>query len=397
MKKNKKTILPPIVIPVYNRPDSLKRLLASLNRAHFSDVKPELIISIEAGAPEETVQVSELFNFEHGNKTIIRRAEHLGVKNHIIECADLSDSFGSVLILEDDLIVAPDFYIYAINALNEYQRDDKIAGISLYAQRFNETAHLPFEPMPGEYSVYFMQLACSWGQAWTAEQWSRFKAWLQSKNKFNDDSLPGNMKLWGDESWKKLFNLYLLQNQAYFVYPYRSFTTNDSALNGQNMQNKGNLFQVPLGFLSGEKPLFQFPAFKDQKIRYDMYMESNAALMALHLEMDYHELCVDLYGTKPEEELRRFNYVITPRTGPEALREFPMYLKPIEMNILNPVTTNQQPFFYLYTKDQVGKLKPLSQRQYADMASYFSYFKPESKRFVRGFIPNLYRKFFNRK
>ena len=388
---------PAIVIPAYNRPELLKLLLTSVNRAYYPDTETQLIISIEAGAPETTRGIAESFIFKNGQKTIIQRKERLGVKEHIMACADFSEQYGSVVILEDDLIVSPDYYLFALKALSAYQTNDNVAGISLYAQRFNETAQLPFEPMPSEYSVYFMQLGCSWGQAWTARQWGRFKKWLDSTDDIRDEKLPSNMKKWSEESWKKLFNIYLLETQAYVVYPYRSFTTNNSEFGGHHMKYADHRFQVPLGFFTNESPVFEFPGFKDQPVRYDMYMEFNAALLALHLELKYHELCVDLYGTKPDEELKSFNYVLSPRNGTEALREFSMNLKPMERNILSPAYTNQHSFFYLYSKDQARNLKPLSHRQYAEMASYFSYFKPESRRFLKGYLPNLYRKFLNLK
>ncbi|TVR18841.1 MAG: glycosyltransferase family 2 protein [Balneolaceae bacterium] len=392
-----KTTKPAIVLPVYNRPELLSLLLASINRAIYPDTDIELILSIEAGAPDSIMNIAESFAFKYGPKTIVQREERLGVKAHIMACADLSERFGSVIILEDDLIVSPDYYLFASEALNAYQNDDRVAGIALYAQRFNETAQLPFEPMPGDYSVWFMQLGCSWGQAWTAAQWTRFRKWLDVSKEISDRKLPPNMREWDDESWKKRFNLYMLETRTYFAYPYRSFTTTHSEFGGQHMSKSDRRFQVPLGYFSSEKPSFNFPRFKDQPVRYDMYMEFNAAMLALKLEFKYHELCVDLYGTKPDEELKQHNYVLTPRKGPDPLSKFSVNLKPLELNILIPSKIKQQPIVYLYSRDQISSLKQLSHSQYAELASYFSYFKPESRKFVKGFLPNLYRKILNLK
>ncbi len=392
-KRIKKTT--PVVVLAYNRPRSLEQLLVSLNKAHYSGEKPELIISIDAGAPEEVINVAETFHFKFGPKRIINRDKSLGFKKHILTCGDISETDGSVIILKDGLIMSSEYFLYATRALSEYRSEDKVAGISLYSQRFNETAQLPFEPMPDENSTYFMQLACSRGQAWTAEQWGRFKKWLANNETIEEhDELPQNMKLWGKDSWKKLLNIYLLKSQTYFAYPYRSYTTNDPSQGGQNLVNKGGLFQVPIGLYSNGNPVFRFPSFKNQPIRYDMFMEYNAARMAMQLELAYHELCVDLYGTKPDSILKKHNYVITPRTGGEPLRSFRLSLKPMELNILNPLLTEGKPFFHLYAKDQLRHLKPLSKRQFAEMATYFSYVKPAGSQYLKEYISDLFSKIF---
>jgi len=398
-KVNKKdqNLTPAIIIPVYNRPESLKRLLDGINKSNYPSNAVELIISVEYGASAEVIEIVDSYHFKHGSKSIIKRRNKLGVKNHIIACADLSEKYGSLLILEDDLMVSPDFYLYAADALSFYKTENSVAGISLYSQRFNETAQLPFEPMPSEYSVYFMQLACSWGQAWTSGQWMRFKKWLAYSNISDTNGLPDNIKQWESDSWKKIFNIYMLQSDTYFAYPYRSFTTNNSEIDGTHIKNKGGLFQVPIGAFNSRDPVFQFPDFEDQIISYDMYMECSSELAALLSGIKNRSICMDLYGTKPNDELLKSNLIVSSRKGPKPIRSFPLSLKPHELNLKIKESNHENPFFYLYDREQVAEITPLTRRQYARMADYFSYFKSLSWRYTTGFLMTVISKILSKK
>src|SRR5690625_7608203 len=67
-----------------------------------------------------------------------------------------------------------------MEALNAYGKSDRVAGISLYAQVYNETAQLPFIPLFVPKAAYFMQLASSWGAVWSEDQWRSYDGWRQN-------------------------------------------------------------------------------------------------------------------------------------------------------------------------------------------------------------------------
>ena len=91
---------PVIVIPAFNRARALSRLLESVGCAEYPDVV-NLIISLEGGASEEVKSVAYEFK-AHGLKVrVVEHEERLGLRNHIIECGDYSDEFGSVVVFED--------------------------------------------------------------------------------------------------------------------------------------------------------------------------------------------------------------------------------------------------------------------------------------------------------
>src|SRR5687767_8665947 len=119
---------PAIVVPAYNRPASLLRLLESLLGAN---IPPEvtLVISIDKGGPEAVVRLAENFSWPFGDKKIIVHEQHLGLKEHVLECGDLAMEYGQIIMLEDDLFVSPAFYSFAKEASLFYGNEEMLAGI----------------------------------------------------------------------------------------------------------------------------------------------------------------------------------------------------------------------------------------------------------------------------
>src|SRR4030043_1928352 len=123
---------PAIVVVAYNRPRSLERLLSSLRNAKKIS-NAELIISIDNKEPENIIikNIADAFEWPYGDKKVIYQEKRLGLKQHVLQCGDLSQKYGSIIMLEDDLMVSPYFYDFAKKALEFYDGDDKIGGVSL--------------------------------------------------------------------------------------------------------------------------------------------------------------------------------------------------------------------------------------------------------------------------
>ena len=124
-------IQPAIVIVTYNRELSLKRLLESIKNAKYTEKNITLIISIDYSNKQSVIKnIAEEFEWPYGNKIIRTYKENQGLKKHVLSCGDLTDEYEGVIILEDDLYVAEDYYSYAKAALNFYENNEKIAGIA---------------------------------------------------------------------------------------------------------------------------------------------------------------------------------------------------------------------------------------------------------------------------
>jgi uncharacterized protein Veg len=322
---------PAIVIAAYNRPHSLKRLLASVTKAFYlSEVT--LVISIDRSISEEVLGVADNFVWTNGQKIIIKHNQNLGLKKHILACGNLTKTYGSIILLEDDLYVSPFFYLYASNALQHYSSNINIAGISLYSHSFNVHAKLPFTPVKEDSSVFFVQLPSSWGQAWTQKQWDDFMQWFNSP--LNDDNyqsaaIPLNIARWPATSWLKIFTKYIIENNKYFVYPYVSLTTN-FADSGVHFNRKFSFVQVVLQNIEIK---YEFKKLEDANCIYDSYFEMLPSKLKLQANgLSTYDFEVDLYGYKP---LLKFNkpYFLTTQSCKVYEKSYGLDFKPIESNI----------------------------------------------------------------
>lgn len=332
---------PVIVVSAFNRPKSLIRILSSLDMANYGSYESnvKLIISIDFSGNDEVKKVAENFIWRHGEKELIVHQSNLGLKEHILSCGDLTSKYGSIILLEDDLFVSPHFYTYASDALDFYSNDSRVAGISLYKHMFNETARLPFTPLTDDSDVFFMQLASSWGQVWTSDQWNRFKKWYNTNPSINsDDKLPWDVKLWSESSWKKYFIKYLIVKDKYFVYPQVSLSTNfgDSGTHHKNGVN--SLLQVPITFLKEE---FSFIELEKSNSIYDSFCEPLPHIIKKHFpKLKEFNFEIDFYRTKDFSILEK-DLVLTTvslneykKISSNILLSFALQLKPIELNIL---------------------------------------------------------------
>ena len=267
---------PAILIPAFSRPASLHRLLVSLNNAKFPTDDIHVVISLDGGSDYSVREIAKQFRFHHGSVEVVERQNNIGLREHILWCGDQTGCFGSVIVLEDDLLVDPWFYRFACTAIEAYGDNDSIGGFALYAPEFNELADLPFTPLSSGFTTYRMQVPCSWGQAWTAEQWQHFRAWHDSAKPDVVDSsehLPNVVKSWPESSWKKYYAAYLVDSMRYFIYPMRSYTTNCADPGGAHMKQGSNRYQVSLGIPDRNQESIDLHDYPSSLVSYDAFME----------------------------------------------------------------------------------------------------------------------------
>lgn len=323
-------INPAIVISACDRPESLSRLLSSVANSLYEEGEITLVISIDKSDTSEVISIAENFEWKHGQKQIIISTEKLGLKKHILKCGDLSEKFGAIIMLEDDLAVSPHFYSYATKALVYYYDDKKVSGISLYNYQVAESCFYPFQAVDDNSDVYFMQVASSWGQLFTREQWTGFRNWLVAHPSLPDrPDLPAYIHQWGENSWKKHFINYLIDTDTYFVFPRLSLTTNFEEP-GTNSDTE-NIFQVPLQVSSKS---YQFKTPESSGSVYDAWFELLPHCLNRYQEnLKNYDYAVDLYGVKKVEELK-CNYILTSKKSDKALLSFGSELRPLEMNVM---------------------------------------------------------------
>ena len=163
-------ILSPILLFVYNRPAHTRRCIESLSRNSLA-VESELFIYAD-GAKDQTVadEVEEVRQYIRSVKgfkkvTFIERNENWGLAKNIIDGVSTQvKKYGKVIVLEDDLVVAPHFLRFMNDALEIYQDEPKVGHIQ--ACDFTQDASLP--------DTFLIKWTGSWGWATWERAWKYF-------------------------------------------------------------------------------------------------------------------------------------------------------------------------------------------------------------------------------
>lgn len=341
---------PAIVVVGYNRPDVLKRLLNFIENANYKFDDISLIISLDKAPNElEVLKVAEEFVWSHGNKTIRRFQERQGLRKHILQCGDLTEKYEAVIILEDDLIVSPNFYEYTVAALHYYANEECVTGIALYSHEWNGYARKNFVPIADQFDTYLGQYSITWGQCWTKKWWELFKIWYKKhENKLkNNSKIPSNINHWSDKSWGKYFVNYIVEMNKFYVIPRISYSTNCSEA-GEHVKVADNVHQVR--FMTGNVDLYRFaPVDKAQK--YDIFFENLKLEKTFSEELRREGIIVDLAGFG--RKLNGSRYLITPLELPyKILKSYGLQLRPYEMNIMYDIPGNN---IFLYDTECIEK------------------------------------------
>lgn len=361
---------PAIIVVTYNRPNSLSRILKSLLIAKYEEADIPLVISIDYQDSEnhdQVISIANDFDWEYGEKEIIEYKENLGLRKHIILCGDMSEKYGSIIVLEDDLFVSPYFYSYSLNTQSYYKHNQNIGGVSLYNHKINFNLRLPFEPLPSNSDVYFLKIASSWGQSWTFKQWRKFREWYNDVNETLEfEKVPKYVKYWPKSSWLKFFISYLEENDKYFVFPKTSLTTNFSDA-GTNNKSKNTDFQVPLLI---EKKDYIYENLEDSINRYDSFFEILPEILQQFVtKLKDEDFTVDMYGIK---ELNKIDtkYLLTSKklkVNRKPLFSLGLDLKPFTMNVILGVEGT----FFSFCKVQSFSESKKMEITNIDMFNYF--------------------------
>ena len=349
-----------VVVIAFNRPNSLQRLLNSLDKVDWENDNVRLYISIDKEEAEsenykKTIQIAQSFLWNHGEKIVDCKKENLGLKQHVLQCGNLTNQYENLIVLEDDIVVSPIVYIYAKQVVNFYEGDENIAGFGLYSFQRNPANNLPFVPLNEGTDVYFMQYACSWGQIWTKERWNNFLTWYENNKNINIDKLniPDNIKKWGEKSWLKFHTIYTILNNKFFVYPYVGLTTNFSET---GIHNKINSFayQCTLYTTSKEKVKFRYANLYNANNVYDAYFENIKINKLINID---EKIESDIYANKNIVCLNESKYLLSTRIyNYKILEKYGLQMYPYEQNIIYNIEGNDI-FLYDLSKKEKNKIK----------------------------------------
>ena len=217
--------LAPIVIFVFNRPTHTKATLQSLINNYLAKESHLFIFSDAPRQDSDYGAVSEvrhLIRSISGFKTItiIERERNFGLANSIIDgVSSVINSYGKIIVLEDDIITSPAFLNFMNVLLDYYNLDKKIWHISGW--------NYPIS-CEGLGDVFPWRLMNCWGWATWSDRWNHFqknpKDLIRSMSfarisKFNLDG--------GNDFWGQVVNNFSGKLNTWAIFWYSTIYTND--------------------------------------------------------------------------------------------------------------------------------------------------------------------------
>lgn len=162
----------PILLFVYNRPEHVRRNIQALLKNELA-AESELFIYSDAAKDENSQtaveEVRDFIRSVQGFKkiTITERTENWGLARSIIDGVTTQiNRYGRVIVLEDDLVVAPHFLQFMNDALETYRDEERVGHIQ--ACDFTHDPSLP--------DTFLIKWTGSWGWGTWDRAWKHFNA-----------------------------------------------------------------------------------------------------------------------------------------------------------------------------------------------------------------------------
>lgn len=228
-------MLAPVIVFAYNRVDHLKRTLEGLDKCLLSE-KSNLII-VSDGAKNTDVESINLvrdylneykFSSKFLTVELVFNKDNLGLaKNIISHVSEYINKYKKVIVVEDDVIVAPYFLKYMNDALEYYKNNTSIFSIGGLTVPMN---------LPRNYDCdIIMTQRCSsycwatWDNRWQKIDWLmrdynkfrfnfikryKFNAWGKDRSQMLDDQMNKRVN-----SWAIRFDYYMWKFDMFNIIP----------------------------------------------------------------------------------------------------------------------------------------------------------------------------------
>ncbi|GAB4132723.1 MAG: glycosyltransferase [Raineya sp.] len=224
--------LAPIALFAYNRPWHLKQTIESLRNNPSSRKSVLYCFSDAAKTSSEIENVNKvramLKNIEGFHRVyVIEREKNWGLARSIIEgVSEVMEKHQKVIVLEDDLLLAPNFLDFMNDCLCKYEKSSHVFSISAYLP--------PIKVNDLEEDVFLFPRCASWGWASWQDRWQKadwqvkdFENFMQDKRSRNMFEKGGNdmtvMLLKQQkgiiQSWAIRWAYAHFQNKSFAIYP----------------------------------------------------------------------------------------------------------------------------------------------------------------------------------
>ena len=249
-----------VTIILYNRPKHTLRLFQSIIKAKNYH---KFFFNIFCDGPknsydqEKIKEIKKILNqFKNKiNYNLHFRKKNLGLKNNVVKSINtVFKIYDRTIVLEDDLIIDINFFIFMEKALIKFGNSNEVLQISGYSY-----------PIKTQRFHYFLPLTSCWGWGITKEKWKKFvkffknfeileRQYLEIKksknlkssfnfnNSYNYFSMLENSFKNNISSWGIIFYLYLFTNNMVTLFPNISHIKNKGFDGSGNHKSKTNIF-----------------------------------------------------------------------------------------------------------------------------------------------------------
>ncbi len=183
----------PIAVFTYNRPEHTQRALRALAACRrLSECRVHVYCDgaktpPQAAAVDASRRVVRDWAAQHA-ALVVERPQNLGLARSIAGgVSELCAQYGRVIVVEDDLVVSPDFIDYMVQALDRYAEAEQVYQISGYMFPVEH----PLVP-----DAFFLPLTTTWGWATWQRAWQHF-----------DWNAPGARQQLADREFRRRFDL----------------------------------------------------------------------------------------------------------------------------------------------------------------------------------------------
>jgi hypothetical protein len=182
----------PVAFFAYNRPEHSERALLALSRSRRIQECEFHFFSDAAKTEAEREKVAETRKVLHRwaqklNATVLERDTNIGLARSISGgVSDLCSRYGRAVVIEDDLVVSPDFLHFMIEALDHYKNEPSVVQVGGFTIS---------PPVGMVKDSFLLPVTTTWGWATWQRAWEHF-----------DLDLPDLDAARQDADWMRLFN-----------------------------------------------------------------------------------------------------------------------------------------------------------------------------------------------
>lgn len=227
----------PIALFTYSRPDHTRQAVESLLRNAESQDSDLFVFSDGPKTEAKVAGVEENRKYIHTitgfrSVTIVERETNWGLARSLIAgITNVTNRYGRVIVVEDDLVLSPYFLKFMNDSLEKYKDDERVGAISAYLPV--QSSELP--------STFFLRYFHCWGWATWQRGWNLLNTdsrFLLRKLRMQKEvfDVGGNAGAYGnlycqkvglvDSWWVLLYASFFLAGKL-TLYPSESLTQNN--------------------------------------------------------------------------------------------------------------------------------------------------------------------------